>query len=171
MVVAAAARTSIASGLLAPVYFDFSRGEWPLAGMLSASLPLTRRSDTQGRGSSLVGGLSWKGFGFRPSPTLEFIPGQPGFAAIAGKIGSITGAGDSSDTPPKCLNGRCVAAAQRPGISPPVLGCADGRWIPGASMRVRKSLILAVSRMVASLSSTALFLPAYALKCNWGFFV
>jgi hypothetical protein len=44
MVVAAAPRSSITSGLLAPVYFDFSRGEWPLAGMLSASLPLTRGS-------------------------------------------------------------------------------------------------------------------------------
>jgi hypothetical protein len=44
MVVAAVARTSIASGLLAPVYFDISRREWQLAGMLSASLPLTRGS-------------------------------------------------------------------------------------------------------------------------------
>jgi hypothetical protein len=35
---------SIASGLLAPVYFDFSREEWPFAGMLPASLPLTRGS-------------------------------------------------------------------------------------------------------------------------------
>jgi hypothetical protein len=33
-----------------------------------------------------LGGLSWKGFGFRPTTTLESIPGQPGFAAIAGKI-------------------------------------------------------------------------------------
>jgi hypothetical protein len=35
MVVATAARTSIASRLLAQVYLDFSRGEWPLVGMLS----------------------------------------------------------------------------------------------------------------------------------------